>query len=240
MIKNYTRLLFIVFYVMASHAQGIQTFTLANFDLKNQVKFCLVSTDYGKEEYDFNKKGLLTKSVTRYNDKDYDVVHYKYTNGTLTEKRSESYRNHTFDASTSIAHFYTIDSTDNLTIQERIFSYDKAFLDEYVYEYDAKGLLSTIRRTNNEGTDITRVERKKEKGELTTTHMLNGVPLKSVRTSTLRPKNRPEQKIVLTKEYLKGQANEAYEEVFDKQGRLMAKQEFEFNMENQKFEPTVR
>ena len=129
MISKNTQFLTLIFLTIVCTIQGqeIQLFTLEDFDLRNEVKFCLVSTDYGKEEYDFNKKGFLTKSVTRYNDTDYDVVHYKYEEGDLIEKRSESYRDNAFDPSTSIAHFYEIDSTDNLKIQERIFSYDKEF-----------------------------------------------------------------------------------------------------------------
>jgi YD repeat-containing protein len=229
-----------LFFTAIANAQEIQTFTLADFDLRHNVKYCLVSTDYGKEEYDFNKKGFLTKSVTRYNDKDYDVVYYQYKDGELAEKRSESYRNNTFDPSTSIAHFYQIDSTENLKIQERIFSYDKEFLDEYIYEYDDSGDLASIRRTNNDGTDITQVEHKKFNGEYTVTYLLNEIPVKSVRTSTLKFKNKPTQKIVLTKEFLKGQGNYAFEEVFDMDGKLMAQQEFEFNVQEEKFEPTIR
>tara|TARA_R110000782_G_scaffold243503_2_gene330139 strand:- start:385 stop:1311 length:927 start_codon:yes stop_codon:yes gene_type:complete len=242
MIKKYFQTFLLVLIASASNAQGqeIQIFTLADFGLKENVKFCMVSTDYGKEEYDFNKKGFLTKSVTRYNANDYDVVYYKYKSGELAEKRSESYRNNEFDPSTSIAHFYQIDSTENIKIQERIFSYDKEFLDEYVYEYDEFGDLTSIRRTNNDGTDVTQVEHKKFKGEYTVTYLLNDVPLKTVRTSTQKPKNKPEQKIVLTKEFIKGEADYAFEEVFSVDGHLMAQQEFEYNITAKKFEPTVR
>jgi len=220
--------------------QEIQIFTIEDFDLKGDVKVCLVSTDYGKEEYDFNKNGLLTKSVTRYNEADYDVVYYKYSKGELLEKRAESYRNNTFDPSTSIAHFYEIDSTDNLRIQERIFSYDKQFLDQYIYGYDEFGDLASIERTNNDGTDITQVEHKKFKGENTVTYLLNDVPLKSIRTSTLKPTNKPAQRVVLTKEYLNGEESSAFEEVFSMDDKLMAQQEFEYNSELKNFEPTTR
>ena len=83
MIKKYFQTFLLVLIASASNAQGqeIQIFTLADFGLKENVKFCMVSTDYGKEEYDFNKKGFLTKSVTRYNANDYDVVYYKYKSG---------------------------------------------------------------------------------------------------------------------------------------------------------------
>ena len=242
MIRKYFQTFLIVFISIIGtiQSQEIQIFTVEDFDLTGNVKKCLVSTDYGKEEYDFDKNGLLTKSVTRYNDQDYDVVYYKYGKGELLEKRSESYRNNTFDASTSIAHFYEIDSTDNLKIQERIFSYDKQFLDEYIYYYDEFGDLISIKRTNNDGTDITQIEHKKFKGENTVTYLLNEVPLKSIRTSTLKPKNKPVQKVVLTKEYLNGEENFAFEEVYSLGGMLMAEQEFEYDGVAEKFVPTTR
>ncbi|MBT8313063.1 MAG: hypothetical protein KJP26_01270, partial [Maribacter sp.] len=74
-------------------SQEIRIFTTADFDLKGPVKTCLVSTKYGKETYDFDKEGKLTKSVTRYNDTDYDVTYYKYEGNELIEKRFENYRN---------------------------------------------------------------------------------------------------------------------------------------------------
>lgn len=212
---------------------------MSDFDLKDSVKTCLVSTKYGKEEYDFNRKGLLTKSVTRYNESDYDVVYYKYQDSLLLEKRSETYRDNKFDPSTSIAHFFELDTTENRKITEKIISYDKEFLDQYVYFYDDKGDLSKIVRTNNEGTDETLVEYKKFKGEYTITYLLNGVPLKSIRTS-FQKKNGANQKIVLTKEFLKGDATKAYEEVFGANEKLLAQQEFEFDMATKKFVPTVR
>lgn len=242
MIKKYHFIFLTVFIAAFSNVRGqeIQMFTLEDFGLLGDVKSCLVSTDYGKEEYDFNKKGFLTKSVTRYNDKDYDAVYYKYNNDDLLEKRAESYRNGVFDASTSIAHFYEIDSTDNLKIQERIFSYEKEFLDEYIYGYDEFGDLISIQRTNNNGTDITLIEHKKFKGENTVTYLLNDAPVKSIRTSTLKPINKAAQRIVLTKEYLNGEENDAYEEVYTMDDKLIAQQEFEYNSQLKKFEPTTR
>src|SRR5690606_25539562 len=78
-------------------AQEIKIFTRGDFDLKGEVKSCLVITNYGKEEYDFSPDGLLTKSVTRYNDTDSDISSYKYKNDHLTENRVENYRNGTLD-----------------------------------------------------------------------------------------------------------------------------------------------
>lgn len=221
-------------------AQEVKIFTLSDFDLKDSVNTCLVSTSYGKEEYDFNKKGVLTKSVTRYNEADYDVVYYKYQNDELIEKRSESYRNNTFDPSTSIAHFYQLDTLNNRKITEKIVSYEKDYLDQYVYHYDDKRDLVKMIRTNNDGIDETLIEYKKYKGEYTITYLINNVPLKSIRTSQLNKKNGAVQKVVLTKEFLKGEANKAFEEVFNKKGELVAQQEFEYNTLEKTFVPTAR
>ncbi|MFS4455753.1 hypothetical protein [Maribacter sp. 2304DJ31-5] len=242
MLKNYILLFTVVFFncFQNMQAQHIRMFTVKDFDLKHQVKKCLVNTKYGKEEYDFDKNGFLTKSVTRFNDMDYDVVHYKYREGELIEKRSESYRDNVFDSNTSIAHFYQIDTTINRRITEKIVSYEKEFLDQYVYEYDDKGDLIRIVRTNNEGTDETLIEYKKYKGEFTITYLLNDVPLKSIRTSIQRKRDRSVQKMVLTKEYLKGEANNAFEEVFDESEKLLARQEFDYDKEEKTFVPTAR
>lgn len=242
MVKNYIpQFLFILICLpLVFYAQEVKIFTLKDFDLKDSVKTCLVSTSYGKEEYDFNRKGVLTKSVTRYNEADYDVVYYKYQNDELIEKRSESYRNNIFDPSTSIAHFYKLDTLNNIKVTEKIVSYEEEFLDQYVYHYDDKGDLVKIIRTNNDGIDETLIEYKKYKGEYTVTYLINNEPLKSIRTSQLKKKNGTVQKIVLTKEYLKGEANKAFEEVFNEKGLLVAQQEFEYNIAEKTFVPTKR
>lgn len=242
MVKNYIpQFLFILLCLpLVFYAQEVKIFTLKDFDLKDSVKTCLVSTSYGKEEYDFNRKGVLTKSVTRYNEVDYDVVYYKYQNDELIEKRSESYRNNIFDPSTSIAHFYKLDTLNNVKVTEKIVSYEEEFLDQYVYHYDDKGDLVKIIRTNNDGIDETLIEYKKYKGEYTVTYLINNEPLKSIRTSQLKKKNGTVQKVVLTKEYLKGEANKAFEEVFNEKGLLVAQQEFEYNIAEKTFVPTKR
>jgi hypothetical protein len=223
-----------------SNAQEFRIFSLSDFDLKDSVKTCLVITNYGKEEYEFNKKGLLTKSVTRYNENDYDVTYYKYDGDELLEKRSESYRDNIFDPSTSIANFYEIDSVPNRRITEKIVSYEKEFLEQYVYEFNNNGKLAKMTRSNSDGTDVTLVDYKKYKGETTTTYLMNNVPLKSVRTSSRKGKDGVMKKVVLTKEFLKGEENMAFEEVFGPEGKLLAQQEFEFNKEEKSFVPTTR
>lgn len=242
MLQYCFRILLLIFFVHTwhAHAQEIELFTLNDFDLKNKVKTCLVSTSYGKEEYDFDRLGRLTKAITRYNETDYDLVSYRYKDGELTEKRSESYRDNTFDPSTSIAHLYTLDTLDNRKVTEKIVSYENEFLEQYVYEYDDNGDLVKITRLNDEGIDETLVEYKKYKGEYTVTYLINNVPLKSIRTSTIKKKNGTVQEVVLIKEFLRGEENKAFEEVFDGSGKLIAKQEFKYAEKEKTFTPTIR
>lgn len=243
MLQQYYRFLWLFLFLVSlnGNSQEMELFTLEDFDLKHHVKSCLVSTSYGKEEYNFDKLGRLTKAITRFNDADYDLVSYTYKNGELSEKRSESYRDNIFDPSTSIAHFYALDTLGTKTITEKIISYENEFLDKYIYEYDENGDLVKMTRINDEGIDETLVEYKKYKGEFTVTYLVNNVPLKSIRTSTIKKKDGTVQKLVLTKEFLRGEANKAFEEVFDTSGKLLAQQEFEYSKDEKKtFVPTTR
>ena len=47
---------------------------MEDFDLVGKVKSCLVITDYGREMFEFNKNGTLTKTITQYNDTDQDIT----------------------------------------------------------------------------------------------------------------------------------------------------------------------
>ena len=220
-----------------AQSQEIKIFTIADFDLKGPVKSCLVSTKYGKEEYDFNKEGMLTKSVTRYNEEDYDVTYYKFQHGELVEKRFENYRNNIFDSSTSYANFYVIDTIPVRKVTEKIITYDKEFLDRYEYLYNADGILVKIIRTNNDGNDETLIEYTDYKGEQTQTNSLNGTILKSVRNSTKTAKNKTEQRIVLTKKFLEGEPQTASEEIFDSEGKLIFETKFFQDPKKQQFAP---
>ncbi len=231
MLKNYTALLLIVLFFSPKEtsSQEIQIFTVEDFDLKGNVKSCLVSTNYGKEEYDFNEEGLLTKSVTRYSDTDYDITYYKYSKGMLLEKRLENYRDNVFDKSTSLASFYTIDSLLNLKITEKIISYNKEFLDQYEYFYKADSIFKII-HTNDSGIDETLVSYSDIKGEQTKTYLVNGVVQKSIRTSVKKEKDSIVERNVLTKKFLDGKPSSAVEETFNGEDKLIASTKFFSNL----------
>lgn len=236
MIKNYCILVLISFFLLPSGlaSQEIRIFKVEDFDLNGKVKSCLVSTKYGKEEYDFNENGLLTKSVTRYSESDYDITTYKYAESVLLEKRFENYRENTFDPASSIANIYTIDSTDNSKIKEQIVSYEKEFLDQYEY-YKTNDTIRRIVRTNNEGNDETLISYEKLKGGWVKTYELNNVIKESIRTTEQIENDSLLSKTILTKRYLEGEPNSAIEEVFDGRYKLVKRIKFLYNTDSQQF-----
>ncbi len=229
MVKNYYFLFFLIFGPICLLSQEIKIFTTADFDLKGKVKTCLVSTNYGKEEYDFNEQGLLTRAVTRYNDTDYDIALYKYANGELLEKRFENYRNNVFDSITSIANFYQIGTISKRKVIERIMTYTKEFLGQNVYSYDDKGRLTKIESADTDGIDETTISHTDGKGEKTTTYKLNGTIQKSVRTLTEVKNNSFAQKTLSTKTFLNGIPDRAVEEVYDSNNKLVKQTKYVYD-----------
>jgi YD repeat-containing protein len=227
-------LLFSFFQIAGSWSQEVQIFTVEDFDLKGKVESCLVSTDYGKELFEFNKDGVLTKTVTQYNDNDQDITYYKYNDGELVEKRMESYKNNVLDESTSMANFYEVDTIPNRKVTEKIISYDKQFLEQEQYHYDDEGKLVRIISSNGDGVDEITFEYSEIKNEHTVSTFTNGILQKSVRTSTKKGPN-DTQKVVLTKEYIDGEPNTALEEVFNSMGNLVTSEDFLYDMVEKEF-----
>ncbi|MBA4743794.1 MAG: hypothetical protein H2058_00930 [Muricauda sp.] len=233
--KHYTIfLLFSFLQIVGMWSQEVQIFTVKDFDLKGKVKSCLVTTDYGKELFEFDRQGILTKTVTQYNDTDQDITYYKYDNGELVEKRMESYKNNVLDESTSMANFYEIDTVPNRKVTEKIISYDKQFLEQQQYHYDDEGKLVRIISSNGEGVDETTFEYGQVKNEHTVSTFTNGILQKAVRTSTKKGPNGI-QEAVLTKEYIDGEPNTANEEVFNDNGKLVTSEDFLYDVAEKEF-----
>lgn len=233
--KHYAILIFFSFFhILGIWSQEMQIFTVEDFDLKGKVKSCLVSTDYGKELFEFNEDGVLIRTVTQYNDTDQDITYYKYNDGELVEKRMESYKNNVLDESTSMANFYEIDTVPSRKVIEKIISYDKQFLEQEQYHYDKEGKLVRIISSNGDGVDETTFEYSEIKNEHTVSTFTNGILQKSVRTSTKKGPN-GNQKVVLTKEYIDGEPNTAIEEVFNGDGNLVTSEDFLYDMVAKEF-----
>lgn len=245
--KNYALAYFLIFFPTALFllpaslfSQQPKVFTREDFDLRGMVKSCLVITDYGREEFEFNEDGYLTKSVTRYNEDDYDLTHYKYQGNDLAERRFETYRDGTFDKNTSIAHVYQLDTLGPKKITEKILSYNEVFLDKYEYQFDEDGRLVKIIRSNSEGLDETTVKYTNYKQENTVTYYLNGVMQKSIRESTKKQKNGSSRKIELTKNFLEGDPVTAVERIYGDTGQLISEQHFEYDTAAKSFVPAEK
>ncbi len=220
----------LLFLTVNMYGQKAKIFTISDFDLTGSVKSCLVTATYGKEEFNFNREGLLTKQVTRFNEKDYDITYYKFQNGEIKEKRVENYRDGIFDKQTSIANIYVIDTTGSQRrVIEKIVSYANDFLDQYEYVYNKDGVLESINRNNNNGIENTIVSYEDIDGEYTTSYILNDEIQRSLRISQRKTKASGIRYVNLEKEYAEGKPFKALEKIYDDKNRLLSEQKFEYD-----------
>ncbi|SHI92266.1 hypothetical protein [Pseudozobellia thermophila] len=212
------QLLFLNLFVLLSislSAQEVETFRVEDFDLRGRVKSCTVITDYGKEEYYFDESGRLTKSITRFNDTDYETTYYKYKNGRLRERRVENYLDNAFDKATSIANFYGYDSLPEHRLTEKIVSYEKKLLEKNIYRYGDEGRLESIEHIDTDGIDQRTFSYEKSDSLELVSQRLNGVLAKTVQTSLAYVETDSLQKTVLTHEYLDGELSTKTLEIVD-------------------------
>jgi len=228
---------FFIFLVLSylTTAQEIKQFQVSDFDLRGNVKTCQVLTDYGQEIFEFDVLGRLIRVTTQYNEDDKDVTTYRFTNANLVEKRLESYKDNVLDLSSSMAHFYTTDSTENVKVKEEIISYDKEFVEVQEYQFNEYDQLSRIIVSHENAVDEITVEHTSYKNESTKTYFENGVIQKSVRESVKKNKKHGELTVVLTKNYLDGEPNKAIEERRDKKDLLVSKEVFQFDLGEKEF-----
>ncbi|WP_194535407.1 hypothetical protein [Zobellia nedashkovskayae] len=217
-------------------SQDIEIFKVSDFNLKGNVESCFVITDYGKEEYYFNPEGFLTKSVTRYNDTDYETTNYKYLNGFLKERRIENYMDGSFDRATSIANFYEIDTTAAKTITENIVSYEKELLEKNVYTYDQNEKLTKIVRTNTSGIDESDFEYINKDSVTIVRKTLNTLLSKLITTSQVI-ENGQKFKKVLSENYIEGNLTSKTIEVFNENNKLTLYKELMYDSSTKKWIP---
>ena len=235
MIKKYIPLLFIVlFFNLIAYSQEIQIFKVEDFDLRGKVKSCLVITDYGRELFEFDKMGRLSKTITQYNESDQDITLYKYEGEALIEKRMESYKDDVLDAATSMVNFYSIDTVSPRKVLEKIISYDKQFLEQQEYLYDEEDRLQKIVISNAEGVDETTIEYQQYKNEITQSVFHNGILEKMERVSEKKAGS-GKQKVTLTKEFVDGEPNNAIEKTYDASGKLLRTETFNYDVSKKQF-----
>jgi hypothetical protein len=235
MLKHYHFLFIVFFFSLLISAQEIKQFNVEDFDLKGNVKTCQIITDYGQEIFEFDALGRLVKVTTQYNEDDKDVTVYRFEKEELIEKRVESYKDNRIDPSSSMAYFYTIDTTETKKVKEQIISYDKEFVEVQDYQFNADGQLAKIIVSHENAVDEIIIERTSYKTENTTTYFENGIVQKSIRESTRKNKKFGEVKVTLTKTYLDGEPNQAIEEVRDNKGFLIAKEVYQYDIGEKEF-----
>ena len=229
MIKHYPILCIFLLFSILSASQEIKKFEVQDFDLSGNVKSCQVITDYGQEIFEFDVLGRLIKATTRYNAEDRDITSYIFKNDDLVEKRVESFKDNEIDLSSSLAHFYSIDSVENKVIKEQIISYDKEFVEAQEYHYDSNNQLTRIIISHENAVDEVLIEHTKYEGEHTVTYFENGIIQKSVRESVKKGTKKEAVKVILTKNYLDGEPNMAEEVTIDENDLIISKQGFRYD-----------
>lgn len=234
MAQNYFFVLFLFCFGIATQlqAQEPKIFTIQDFDLKGKVQSCLVVTNYGREEFDFDVKGRLTKSVTRFSDTDYNTTYYKYQDEELLEKRTENYIDGAFESATSFASFFTIEQTEPRKVTEKIYSYDEEFLEAHQYVYDSIGRLSRVLRSGQESEDETVITYDSTNLKMRTTYTTNEVVQKVIESTKDETSG---YTTTTTIQYLEGAPSTAVEEVFSTGGKLVSKSTKEYNTELNRF-----
>lgn len=229
-------LFFVLLVPFGGASQETTIFKVSDFDLNGKVKSCLVSTDYGKEEYRFNEDGLLTEAITRFSDADYDVTLYKYKKGRLLEKRVEQYRDKRLERATSIANLFTTDSAaGDRKVTEKIITYNKEFLEQNEYFYTDKKLLSKIIRTTNDGIDETSVIYHEDENTQTAEYFLNSELQQSIHTAITMQSDSIPVKTITTKKFFEGKPSSAIEKTFTRDGKISSESKLSYNPNLEKF-----
>jgi len=158
---SFTRFFLFLFFVNSCNllnSQELNLITLKDYDLKGKVQHCIVSADYGNEEFYFNEDDLLTKAITRYGEEDYTITVYVIKDKALIQKNIEVYNDGKLDKAVSLAHAYEIRiNLQGKNITERIVNFKNELFDTYKYIYDRDNRLIKITRNNDKGiseTDI--------------------------------------------------------------------------------------
>ena len=228
---------FLLYFLAISglQAQERAYFTLEDFLLQGPVKQCVVRANYGKETFAFDRFGRLLKTRTEYNDKDYDITFYKYSDSLLTERRDEVYREGNFDPATSMAHIYQRDTLENRKT-EWIISYDKSYTEQLDRYYNDSGQLVREVRADADGTDETLVDYSTYKGETTATYTRNGNLMKTIRYSR-KSEGESAREVELTKYYQDGEPQKALETIVNIDGQVLKETHFIYDSDKTSFLP---
>ncbi|MFM1877300.1 MAG: hypothetical protein RLZZ241_166 [Bacteroidota bacterium] len=213
--------------VQGTYGQQPEAFTRSDFQLRGPVKQLVVKANYGQEQFEFDKLGRLTKSLTRYNETDYDISYYIFSGKILKERRDEVYRDGVCDRQVSIAHIYRRDSITN-RLYETLSSYDRSITEQIELRFDSLQRLKNVRRAYSEGIDVMEVQHSGTKSSQTERFLSNGVlhkVIKKIAADSIRPGFR----IEYTEHYREGLPVLAMKILTDARGQRQSEASFQFN-----------
>jgi hypothetical protein len=209
------------------NGQEPEVFTRSDFQIRGPVKQLVVRASYGQEQFDFDKFGRLTKSLTRYSEKDYDITYYIFSGDVLKERRDEVYRDGKIDRQVSIARVYHKDTISNQML-EAVSSYDRSITEQLTLQYDALRRLTSVRRAYNEGVDLTELEYEEEAGQQIQHFSINGMRYKTV-CIFAADSIKPGYKVTRTVSLRMGIPQTAHEIVEDAQNKKTAEHRYRFD-----------
>lgn len=222
-----------VFISHFSFSQELKILTIKDFNLKGNVKHCIVSAEYGNEEFYFNKKGLVTKNITRYSEEDYSVTTYQYNEGNLIKKNVDVYIGGVLDKNTSLAHFYEIKLTSKKTIIEKIVNLDGEFIDNYTYDFDKDKRLTKLVIKNDKGISETDVHYKKNKDiESEEIHLVGVDTVKVIKRFSPKIKHNEGDYEQISSMYVNNKPDRAELKFIDSIGRVIYEEKLKAGIKN--------
>lgn len=235
---SFTRFFLFLFFVNSCNllnSQDLNLITLKDYNLKGKVQHCIVSADYGNEEFYFDRDGILTKSITRYGEEDYTITAYAIQDKTLIQKNIEVYNNGELDKSVSLAHAYEIRiNSHGKIITERIVNFKNEVFDTYKYVYDKDNRLIKITRNNDKGiseTDI--VYETDDKGKIVKEVHLAGVDtIKVIKKLTPKIDHHEGAYEKLETMYANNQPDMAHLRFIDSTGKVMFEEKLQAGNKN--------
>lgn len=217
------------------NSQELNLITLKDYNLNGKVQHCIVSADYGNEEFYFNTDGILNKTITRYGKEDYTITVYAIKDNALIQKNIEVYNDGKLDKSVSLAHAYEIRiNSQGKNITERIVNFKNELFDTYKYMYDKDSRLIKITRNNDKGiseTDI--VYETDDKGKIIKeVHLAGADTVKVIRKLTPKINHKEGAYEELKTIYTNNQPDMANLKFIDSTGRVKFEEKLQAGSKN--------
>ena len=112
--------------------------TLKDFDLKGRVYQCVQQSEYGSENYEFDKEGRLLRLSTLLDQNRREEIRFLYKNDTLDQKWIEVYQDNSLIK--DMSYVFHFDYRENKVIEWTI-RLDEESVSKIIYSYDNRSRL---------------------------------------------------------------------------------------------------